>query len=45
MGLHTSTLYNLQHAKIQDITVGTLAKILHFLDKTDIERYIYDDGA
>lgn len=44
MEINSSTLYNLQSGKIKDITVTTLARILHFLGTTDVAKYIYDDG-
>lgn len=39
-----STLSALRSGKVQEITVTTLARIIDFLDNTDIEKYIYDDG-
>lgn len=41
--LHPSTLHNLATGKISDITVNTLAKMLDFMGKTDINQYIVTD--
>lgn len=44
MGLNQTTLMRLRNGTIVEITVSTLAKIMHFLGQTDIEKYIYEDG-
>lgn len=39
-----STIIGMRSGKVQDITVTTLARMLHFMNETDINIYIYDDG-
>lgn len=41
--IHFSTLSGLKAGSIRDITVTTLARMLDFMEVTDIEKYIYEE--
>lgn len=42
--IQPSTLSGIRNGKINDITVTTLARMLDFMNKTDVAEYIMDDG-
>lgn len=41
--LDPSLLGRLRTGEVTQITVTTLAKMLHFMDNTDIKKYIYNE--
>jgi DNA-binding Xre family transcriptional regulator len=41
--IQPSTAANLRTGKVEEITVITLARMLDFMDETDVGKYIYDD--